>query len=260
MLEALLRGKLSREQENMEDVLTSNVFGLLRYLPPHEGVLPLLAVAEAVGIGAKNERYPLCSLTTPEHVTGISVEYEFWPYWTDPDCLACEPDVVIRIRDAQGGMSIVLIEAKYLSSKSSEADEINQQPNDQLAREWDHLVRVAQRENASAYLVYLTASIGVPEEEIEASVTEYLAKRIHDSCRPRILALSWRQISEIFSSAEHPILRDLCALSRRLGLTYFHGVHFAETTELWRWRFERRPYIWVRPPEFPDTHWRFRYE
>ena len=40
MLSALLHGKLSREQENMEDILTSIVFDTLRHLPP--GDLPPL--------------------------------------------------------------------------------------------------------------------------------------------------------------------------------------------------------------------------
>ena len=46
MLQAILKGKLSREQENMEDVLTSNVFGLLRYVQPQEGILKYLWLAE----------------------------------------------------------------------------------------------------------------------------------------------------------------------------------------------------------------------
>ena len=45
MIHALLNGKLSADQENMEDILTSNVFGLLRYLPPEHGLLPFLAHA-----------------------------------------------------------------------------------------------------------------------------------------------------------------------------------------------------------------------
>ena len=46
MLQAILKGKLSREQENMEDILTSNVFGLLRYVQPQEGILKYLSLAE----------------------------------------------------------------------------------------------------------------------------------------------------------------------------------------------------------------------
>jgi hypothetical protein len=43
MLSALLLGKSSREQENMQDILTSNVFNILKYLPPERGILPFLA-------------------------------------------------------------------------------------------------------------------------------------------------------------------------------------------------------------------------
>jgi hypothetical protein len=42
MLMVLLRGKLSRDQENMEDILTSNVFGVLQYLPPGAALVPFL--------------------------------------------------------------------------------------------------------------------------------------------------------------------------------------------------------------------------
>ena len=47
MLSALLHGKLSREQENMEDILTSIVFDVLRYLPPDQGILPFFAHASS---------------------------------------------------------------------------------------------------------------------------------------------------------------------------------------------------------------------
>lgn len=45
MLVALLHGKLSREQENIEDILTSNVFGVLKYLPPGTVLIPFLSKA-----------------------------------------------------------------------------------------------------------------------------------------------------------------------------------------------------------------------
>ena len=46
MIIAELRGKLSDDQvssiERSEDVLTSNVFQCMRYLPPNKGILPFL--------------------------------------------------------------------------------------------------------------------------------------------------------------------------------------------------------------------------
>ena len=42
LLQAQLRGKLTVEEERMEDLLTSNVFGSIKYLKPEEGLLPIL--------------------------------------------------------------------------------------------------------------------------------------------------------------------------------------------------------------------------
>jgi len=46
MLQALLRGKLSRREEDLENLFTSNIFGLIKYLEPEQGILPVLACAE----------------------------------------------------------------------------------------------------------------------------------------------------------------------------------------------------------------------
>jgi hypothetical protein len=55
MVEAELRGKLgaagTRAHDRAEDLLTSTVFGLLRYLPLKEGLLSLLGRARPVRLG-----------------------------------------------------------------------------------------------------------------------------------------------------------------------------------------------------------------
>lgn len=45
MIHALLKGKLSREQEKLEDALISNVFGLFRLLPGDEDLFKILSKA-----------------------------------------------------------------------------------------------------------------------------------------------------------------------------------------------------------------------
>lgn len=138
MLEAILRGKLSREQANMEDILTSNVFGLLKYLPPQEGLFPFLAQATT----PPPRGNPLAFLSTTPGIRQEDVTYQFWPLWsTHKEWRKCEPDVVLRITTPEGKVA-VLVEAKYRSGKSSEADEREDTPpNDQLAREWGYLLR-----------------------------------------------------------------------------------------------------------------------
>ncbi len=91
MLDALLQGKLSREQENMEDMLTSMVFGTFRRVPAYRGLLPFLREADQI-IGT----HPL-----PQTHNDYSADYdhyEFWPSWQEFDNVAsCEPDVVINL-------------------------------------------------------------------------------------------------------------------------------------------------------------------
>lgn len=46
MLAAQLRGKLTQKEEDLEDLLTSNVFGSIKYTDCKMGLIPLLAATE----------------------------------------------------------------------------------------------------------------------------------------------------------------------------------------------------------------------
>jgi len=128
MLQALLRGKLSRDHEQIEDILTSNVFGLLRYDDP-ELTLAFLSRATLPDGKRALDSFLLQS-------AGISIRWEFWPWWpAAAGCSACEPDVVITLESPDRPRIYVLIEAKLNAAKSSLADE-RPFPSDQLAREW----------------------------------------------------------------------------------------------------------------------------
>lgn len=78
MLHAFLHHKLSPEQENMEDILTSIVFGLAKYFPA-DVLAPF--VAEAVTLDGQR---PLAFLAErPERHT---VRLQFWPRFKEPRC------------------------------------------------------------------------------------------------------------------------------------------------------------------------------
>lgn len=243
MIPALLHGKLSREQENMEDLLTSSVFGLLSYLPPAAGLLPFLEMAEDDAGEA-----PLAGRLVPRPAQEVC-DLRFWPKWCEVDCPACEPDVVLRLSLADSKRLILAVEAKYLSGKSSEADEATAKPTDQLAREWLNLKAVASREGAEPVLVYLTTGLGRPHGEIRDSLRELSAKRPDDPSSV-ILWLSWRRLSQL--KGDHPILKDVRKLVERLGLTYFSGFgSFGPKLPLpwrfarwFRWHIEPQPINW----------------
>jgi hypothetical protein len=159
MLQAILRGKLTRAEEGLEDLLTSNTFGLLKYLPPEAALLPFLGRAID----------PLTQTPLADRLTGlVRVDrWEFWPTLTFPGCTPCEPDVLLVLSDGRGRRVGVLVEAKFRSGKSSVARLDQVAPHDQLARELDNLRAFAQDERLAAFAVlYLTPAVACPEADI----------------------------------------------------------------------------------------------
>lgn len=237
MLQAQLKGKLGRDEESLEDLLTSNVFGAFSYLEPSDGLLPFLQRVE--GPPATELRDWIA--TGP----GLRAAYEFWPWIELADCHGCEPDVLIRLERVDGAKAILVIEAKYRSGKSSEADPGaagGERPFDQLARQWDNLARLAQDEGARPFLVYVTAGYAYPRSDIEASQAELVKLRAQAGT---MLWLSWRALANA-ALGTAPILADLRRLMRdRYGLTFFEGVQVTTVRLPWSASFE--------PAEPPDA-------
>lgn len=261
MLQAQLKGKLTRGEEDLEDLLTSNVFGSIKYIQPEEALLPLLASSRD-GDG-----------NVPIHVTQpiSSVEYRFWQWIQEPGCQGCEPDVLIIIQLTGKQKIIVLVEAKYFSDKSSESTEQGT-PTDQLAREWDNLTWLAKREEATPILLYVTADLGYPKKSIEDSLQEYVQKRQREMS---VFWISWRKLPTLFSNTDKEILKDLVKVLRKQGLTFFEGItkpdpidvewsfgtmvdwdwsSFDECAIIWEYRTDKA-YNWQQRTE--PVEWRF---
>lgn len=227
MLQAQLRGKLTRQEDDMEDLLTSNVFGSIKYIRPEEGLLPLLASSiNSDGNAPTQALQPISN-----------VKYEFWPWIQEPKCEGCEPDVLITIQLVNNQKIIILVEAKYLSDKSSLANE-GVAPKDQLAREWDNLTRLADRQKATPILLYVTAHLGYPKKSIDDSRKEYMGKRKEDMS---VFWISWRKLPKLFSNARHQILNDLVEVLRRQGLIFFEGIPKPEVFNV-EWSFKAEPH------------------
>lgn len=236
MIPALLKGKLSREQENMEDILTSCVFGVLRYMTPESGLFRFLSAIEPV-VGS--------TIPLPDAKTVSQVDYDFWPIleeqlWVDGQevkGLACEPDLILSIRSTDEQLIYVLIEAKFTSGKSSWASDDLDAPNDQLAREWDNLVLKCKRRGATPLLIYLTADFKAPVDEIRQSEEEYCSKR--PASEFACSWLSWRMIPRLFREPVEPVpLQDLVDLCERLNLRYFSRSVYFEALPVILWRFQ----------------------
>lgn len=237
MIQAMLKGKLSRKQENMEDILTSIVLGSIEYFPPKKALLPFLAKAE------------LASGKRPfKDMEIASADYEFWPKIKVKGCNGCEPDALITLSDISGNKIFVMVEAKYRSGKSSQKDE-SDKPNDQLAREWDNLYQLSNSSNAKAYLVYLTSDFGYPTEDMNESLKELIQKNKPEG---QICWLSWRHFPLIPEFKDAKLLMDISEILRtKLNLIFFEGFSTNKMnliswnfTKNFKWSFANQNIIW----------------
>ena len=230
MIPALLKGKLSREQENMEDVLTSSVFGPLQHVSAASGLAKWLRLAIPV-VGPAGPGLPS---------TIVHAEFKFWPWLSTAGSPGAEPDVVIEATDDRGCMHRIVVEAKYLSGKSSDEDPEVVHPADQLARQW-HCVAAELPSTVTAHLVYLTADYGPPVGDILASAREF-ARKCPSLAAQRPFAchwLSWRHLVPAFEGSSESALRELCQLAHRLDLLFFGGVTALQPRDAPAWRFEQ---------------------
>jgi len=219
MLMALLKGKLSQ----MEDILTSSAFGVMKYLEPERVLIPFPAKA-SLPDGGK----PLASIHVAAQPT-----YEFWPWLTEPGCNDCESDLLIRITSSDERKFLILVEVKYLSGKSSRVRD-GKNSDDQLTRQWENLRSLASNESREPVLIYLTSDFCCPVAEIEISQRE-LARHNHE--KASILWLSWRHLWALIRKERHVMLRDLASVLKHLDLTIFSGFSEKRPLPPIQWKF-----------------------
>jgi hypothetical protein len=236
MLQALLRGKLSREQENLEDLLTCAVFGPLSYLSAERGLLPLLRLA----------RFPDGTMPAVFDDSKLVVkEFAFWPVYATDCAGPTEPDVLISALDFRGRKHLILIEVKLWSPKSSRPDSARLDVVDQLAREWCVLIDRCKAENASPHMIYVTADSHFPSLEIGEGNAEFSAKcpLLSEAYPMHCAWLSWLGVADAFENHSEPVLVDIAAACRRLDLVRFRGFLSITRFEAdWTFTEYRKPF------------------
>ena len=231
MLQAFLKGKLSRDQENLEDLLTSSVFGTLAYMPGR-ALLSVLALA------TYDDGVPVPGL----HSSTLKVvSTKFWPTYKCQGVGATEPDVVVELEDLLGRRKVVFIEVKLHSGKSSGPVENSTEVGDQLAREWCVLIERCARSGMQPHLVYVTADPRYPVFDIRESKREFESKRavLARQFPFRCAWISWSKVATAFRDVEDPVLRDISRLCERLDLVPFEGIS----------RLSKFPFSWRFSPK-----------
>ncbi len=241
MLQAILHGKLSSSIENMEDVLTSCVFGSFEHLDCDDGLGSFIREAR----GSDPNCHPF------ENLKILKAEYEFWPYWSETGYENCEPDVVLRLQDADGQRLMILVEVKYLSGKSAYANYQTEAPTDQLAKEWDHLVRIADKEKYIPKLVYVTADVIFPKDDISEAAKEFETKRVEISKTHPFECwwISWRSLYRILERLDGVLPDQLRKLAIKLNFREFDGYSDLRGTLAIHWQY-KTSYTWAIPEKF----------
>lgn len=230
MTVAEIHGKLSVASlsERREDLLTSDVFGCLRYLPPQEVLVPFLKTARSLS----GKTLSISSSISAAH-------YAFWPSLRALRRAACEPDVVLGL-ETDDGIHLIMIEAKYHSGPSS-LENNDLLPHHQLAREMDQLSAVScadlnwetPSEPGSRTLLYVTKDMTMPEADMGRACLEYSSKR---AASIDIYWTSWRFLPSILESTlvhetipeRRAIVDDMLRLLERKWLMPFSGVDRVE--------------------------------
>lgn len=224
MLLAELHGHGIPEAQGNEDLLTSTVFGHLRYIPPQFFWRDFFS--RAVGLpGGSGEQTLLETLKLSGRTVAeySSVRTIFWPQHPKLGC----PDLILAFRGPTQQPFLLVIECKLWAEKSGtgEFDQLGRYLSlaADLAGVSPALVR-DEFENAFFAVLYLTPR----ESRNEVEETALL----RSGERGLLFRTQWQDLIECQSEVESDvesdsmsrlILEDIAAFLRRRGLEYFRG-------------------------------------
>lgn len=227
MIQAELKGKLP-DVENKEDILTSNVFGMLRYLPPQKGIFKILEAAKDYSErrssfleNLKAQSIDLCDYN--------DVDYLFWE--NSPEY--GEPDIVLIIKSSNGSHKqlMLCIEVKFLSEKSGIGE------YDQLKA---YTLSLADREKRKAFgnpkiarfdgiflgTIYLT---NYSQFRSVLDTLKEIGKTGYLGFESKIYELRWNEVTKTLlrfhseNEYENKLVNDLVLLLQKKNFVDFEG-------------------------------------
>ena len=203
---AEIHGKLSRNNENKEDILTSNVFSFFKY---SDRIVFLKTFLQKIDI--------IVSAGEAQNA-----EFLFWPTFSDKKDRT-EPDLVILV-----GNYYVLFEAKYFSGFGKESEKTKSQ----LVRELEGGMLEAKNMNKVFKLVAVTKDHFFQKQNFSD---------IPDKFWSDFKWINWQEITLLIStilennpeigSGQTLLACDLIDLMLKKGLRDFRGMEFLLTNK-----------------------------
>lgn len=222
---AELKGKISSNgtnlSERLEDKLTGDFFGSLRYIPFNKAMKRILERTRIMGKDTYNVINVISGINNGYWADSIS----FWPY----NSLE-EFDVILEFKEI-----LIGIEVKLYSGLSSDDDtdqtleDMEEQSINQLSRESRILKEKIQYSNKPALLIFIA-----PENKCK-----YICNNVYDrniiEDEIQLGYLSWEEILEEMKKInleskldnyEELIINDIILLLKRKGLKRFKNFKF----------------------------------
>lgn len=227
MLLAEIHGKFFEPARNVEDLLTSEVFGHLRYLSPSIFWERLFCYSlNAPMDGPPESLATVCATQGCRISSYTELRVFFWPVYKGED----EPDLLICFSGAAQRPLVVLVEAKLWAEKSDSPK------GDQLVRYLSALgnpsgFNVSLPQQALCAIIYLTPRDSVEEvrESAECSADPLSSARsIFRSQWQDITLAAQETISHECTAQTRMILQDIAAFLRRRNMEYFRGFTLIE--------------------------------
>ncbi len=226
MIQAVLEGK-SLGYEYTEDILTSTIFGTLKYIRSDILLIPFVESAFLYN----DERTTLWEKLSSEGIElrcYREVESAFWTWNQNYG----EPDLILIFKDHVHGFDdlLLVIEAKFKSGKSGTEE------NDQLVRYFEAINNdienftessVSRFKGKKGYIVYLTEA----EAYSDIKATTKIIQSRYTKIKENVFHLRWHQLYKTlekmypyYTSFEKSIIDDLMKYMEKLGLRDFSGI------------------------------------
>ncbi|QWV95283.1 hypothetical protein KP004_08960 [Geomonas oryzisoli] len=191
MIQAELRGKISRRTEEMEDLLTSNIFSFFKYANRH---VYLKGFLKSLGMEVSNAALD-------------KAQFLFWPRYEENT----EPDLVIIVDDYY-----ILIEAKHLSGFGKAFEE----KEEQLVREFKQGATEAARLEKIFRFITITSHYTLPAK-LFAHLPDYIRMSLHWTNWHSIAALLLNTFEEMKPTPDEAFATDLYKLLEKKKLRGF---------------------------------------
>ncbi|MBU9711605.1 hypothetical protein [Evansella tamaricis] len=244
MIQAQLMGKVSSSVQNSEDVLTSTIFGLLRYLPDNELLIEIFN-------SARNLEKQTLQIKRDEL---IEVDYYFWPKLANS-----EPDLILTLKYQTGEVHLICIEAKYFSGKSSIEDEtvdVEERTNaqrDQIGREIEDILNestcltlglICEDRSVKRSMIYLTFESYIPYEDLESSLEAVAQRPTVKFKNEDLYWLSWRHfqpvVSKFISKYNNLVITDLNDFLVKKNMVAYQGFDNLQSVGMLNWSYSTK--------------------